>query len=349
MPIFNPILVRKKGKTSVPLDPVEAYENTRPADWLPMPIPKANEIYLLVHIPDGASSLIAFTVGCTDDYTVSIGATAICASGTKFEHELFAENYSNLTSTGMKQCLLKVTGTDITSFALATHSLKSSPSDYNAWNIVEISASLPQSTSIMCKGLTALKFFSLYGINNITNMGSMFYNCYSLAIIPTLDTSKVTGMASMFQNCYSLTTIPALNTSRVANMGSMFYNCYSLATIPTLDTSKVTGMSKMFYNCYSLVAIPVLDTSKVTGMGGMFFNCYSLASILLKPDITGWAGYAIELKNASLSHQAIINLLNSLPTITSSKTLTLIGNPGAPELTNEEKSIATNKHWALSL
>ena len=58
------------GSSGEPLDPVEVYNTTRPSDWLSMPTPADNEMYLLFHIPDGFSSLLAFTVTCTGNYTV---------------------------------------------------------------------------------------------------------------------------------------------------------------------------------------------------------------------------------------------------------------------------------------
>lgn len=61
------------GGPSAPLDPVEVYNATRPADWLPMPEPTDNEMYLLFLIPAGVSSLLAFTVTCTGSYTVALG------------------------------------------------------------------------------------------------------------------------------------------------------------------------------------------------------------------------------------------------------------------------------------
>ena len=117
--------------------------------------------------------------------------------------------------------------------------------------------------------------------SGVTNMNSMFYNCYSLVSIPLLDTSSVTTMNSMFSGCSSLVSIPLLDTSSVTTMSSMFYLCSSLVSIPLLDTSSVTNMNSMFYLCYSLVSIPLLDTSSVTNMGSMFSSCYSLVSIPL--------------------------------------------------------------------
>ena len=118
--------------------------------------------------------------------------------------------------------------------------------------------------------------------SNVTNMNSMFKNCYSLTSIPMLDTSKVTSMNSMFSSCYSLISISMLDTSKVTNTGFMFQNCYSLSSIPMLDTSKVWYIGNMFQNCYSLISIPMLDTSKMTSMNYTFDNCYSLTNVNLK-------------------------------------------------------------------
>ena len=329
------------GSTSKPLDPVEVYNNTRPSDWLPMPTPADNEMYLLFHIPDGVSSLLAFTVTCTGNYTVALGtvsggsfvasSSVDIASGSKYETELFADDYGNLTSDGHKQVMVKVSGTDILTWAPSTHSKKTSPSNFAGWNIVEIACRIPSGTSVACGSSTGnaslkkLRYFSWYGNNAVTAMSNMFIGCYSLTAIPQMDTSAVTNMSYMFKNCSSLTAIPQI------------------------DTSAVTDMNSMFYYCYSLTAIPQMDTSAVTNMSSMFNNCYSLTSIAFNGSVTGWAGYAVSLQDCSLGHAAIVAFFNSLPTITSAKAITLTGNPGVSELTDAEKAIATGKGWTLTL
>ena len=449
------------GSSGEPLDPVEVYNNTRPSDWLPMPTPADNEIYLLFHIPDGFSSLLAFTVTCTGNYTVALGtvsggsfvasSSVNIASGSKYEAELFADDYSNLTSDGMKQVMVKVSDTNILTWVPSTHSKKTSPSDFAGWNIVEITCRLPRGRSVVCgsntenPALKKLRYFAWYGKNAVTDMSSMFNHCYSLTAIPQMDTSAVTVMSGTFGSCYSLTAIPQMDTSAVTDMSYMFNYCYSLTAIPQMDTSAVTVMRNMFGVCHSLTAIPQMDTSAVTVMSSMFSNCYSLmaipqmdtsavkgmdymfsychsltaipqmdtsavilmnsmfnhcysltaipqmdtsavkgmnsmfgychsltaipqmdtsavtdmrntfdrcnslTAIAFNSSVTGWAGYAISLKDCSLSHAAIVAFFNSLPTITSAKAITLTGNPGVSELTDAEKAIATGRGWTLTL
>ena len=353
------------GSSGDPLDPVEVYNNTRPSDWLPMPTPADNEMYLLFHIPNGVSSLLAFTVTCTGNYTVALGtvsggsfvtsSSVDIASGSKYETELFADDYGNLTSDGHKQVMVKVSGTDILTWAPSTHSKKTSPSNFAGWNIVEIACRLPSGTSVACgnstqnSALKKLRYFTWHGKNAVTNMRYMFNSCNSLTAIPQMATSAVTNMSNMFGACYSLTAIPQMDTSAVTDMSNMFNNCDSLTAVPQMDTSAVTNMSNMFNGCNSLTAVSQMDTSAATNMSNMFNGCNYLTAITLNNTVTGWAGYAISLSDCSLSHAAIVAFFNSLPTITSAKAITLTGNPGVSELTDAEKAIAIGKGWTLTL
>ena len=61
--------------------------------------------------------------------------------------------------------------------------------------------------------------------SNVTNMGSMFAECYSLTSVALFDTSNVTDAESMFSNCSALTSIPLFDTSNISNMSYMFNGC----------------------------------------------------------------------------------------------------------------------------
>ena len=114
---------------------------------------------------------------------------------------------------------------------------------------------------------------------NVTDMDSMFENCYELQTIPQLYTSKVTTMSGMFNSCQNLQTIPQLDTSKVIRMDYMFHDCQNLQTIPQLNTIQVTRMDSMFATCTNLTTIPQLDTRNVTNMSSMFYVCKKLQTI----------------------------------------------------------------------
>lgn len=280
-----------------PLDPMAVYKATRPSDWLQMPEPQDNEIYLLFHIPDGLSSLIAVNVTCTGSYTIALGtvkngifiqsSSTENPSGTKYQAELFAKDYGDLTSDGFKQVMIKLSGTDILTMANSTHKDKYPYSKYfSDWNIVEISCRLPKGTSVNIgsssydeAALRQLRYFSWLGENQATTMSNIFHYCHSLIAILHLDTSSVKNMSKMFSECHSLKAIPQFDTSSVTDMSDMFSQCSSMITIPFLSTGSVKDMTNMFYYCSSLISIPHINTKSVTKMGYMFDCCYSLITI----------------------------------------------------------------------
>ena len=316
-----------------PIDPVQYYKENRNPNWLNMLgtgfgenydemeqyyESQNNEIRLLFLLYPPNDNLIAFTVFTqrgqyTVSYTQADGTqvTRSLNSSAKFEANLDYNDFgyefdmkNNVTGTGTRQVLITITGNNITNFSLSSHSLRPSSSNYNRWNIAEFMGKCTYMTSLSVDYCNMV-YFTLFGNNNITDIGSDFANnylleavlqlntsnvtnmnnmfgaCYNLQSIPNLNTSNVTSMNSMFSSCYNLQAIPVLDTSNVTNMYSMFSGCYNLQSIPNLNTSNVTSMNSMFSSCYNLQAIPVLDTSNVTNMSSMFGSCYSLKAINL--------------------------------------------------------------------
>ena len=142
-----------------------------------------------------------------------------------------------------------------------------------------------------CTALTSIDTTG-WDTSNITSMGGMFYKCFELTTldVSNWNTSKVTNMSYMFDYCSSLTSLDISNwdTSNVIYMYNMFYDCKTLTSLDVskFNTSKVTSMSYMFYDCNKLTTIDVSkwNTSKVTNMYGMFDYCSSLTSL----DIYNW-------------------------------------------------------------
>ena len=179
--------------------------------------------------------------------------------------------------------------------------------------------------------------------SKVDNMNNMFSGCSSLESIPLLDTSNVTSMNSTFYSCRSLTAVPQLNTSKVTDMGSMFCNCNSLTAVPLYNTSKVNNMSQMFWHCNNLQTVPAFDCSNVTNMNNIFASCSSLKSILMTN-----IGVALDISASTLFERSdLVTILNNLKTVTTTKTLKM-GATNLAKLTDEDKSIATNKGWTLA-
>ena len=81
----------------------------------------------------------------------------------------------------------------------------------------------------------------LIGINNITNISSMFSGCNSLLSIQNIqkwNTSKITDTSELFTFCNELKTLPDISffdTSNVQNMAGMFRCCESLISLPDIS------------------------------------------------------------------------------------------------------------------
>lgn len=133
---------------------------------------------------------------------------------------------------------------------------------------------------------------------------SNFYKVTTITGLENLDTSNMTDMSSMFLNCYPLASLDlsSFNTNAVTNMSSMFSSCKNL---PTLDLGnfslkKVISMTLMFAYCENLGTLHLNNNFNVSGKGpmNMFLNCGNNCSVTgvdsdvaknsLQAGMTGW-------------------------------------------------------------
>ncbi len=205
-----------------------------------------------------------------------------------------------------------------------------------------------------CDNLTSLDLSS-FNTSKVTNMSHMFDGCSKLTTLDlsNFDTSKVTDMSYMFDGCFGFTSLNVnnFNTSNVTNMTYMFYYCQKLTSIDVshFDTSNVTNMSYAFYYCTGLTSLDLSnwDISKVTGsynLSKAFDSCTSLVDFKAPKNISAPMDVS---KSTALSHDSLMSIINNLVTKTSTTKLTL-GATNLAKLSDEEKTIATNKGWTLA-
>lgn len=201
-----------------------------------------------------------------------------------------------------------------------------------------------------CTNLTDIDLSNI-NTSKTNNMAYMFYYCSSLTNIDlsNFNTSKVTTMANMFTSCYKLSEIDVsgFDTSNLQTTSSMFTSCRSLVNLDlsNFDTSNVTNISSMFSYCSNLEIIHgILDLQKATIVSNMFIGCSALQEVRIKNlSITG-----LSLNSSSnLSHESLIYLINNLVSTTTTKTI-ILGSINLAKLTDEEKTIATEKGWTLA-
>lgn len=178
---------------------------------------------------------------------------------------------------------------------------------------------------------------------NLRYMYNFFKYCEKITSIPKLNTSNAINMFGMFEGCTKLISIPQLDTHNCSMFHRMFYSCINLTSIPKLNTSKADTMNDMFYNCQKLTIIPQLDASNVTNLNNIFYDCSNLEQI----HMTGMKASFNISASTLFTRDALLEILNNLATVTSTKTLTM-SSTNLAKLTDEDKSIATNKGWTLA-
>lgn len=149
-------------------------------------------------------------------------------------------------------------------------------------------------------------------------------------ILETLDTRNVKRF-NMFDYAHKLKLFPNLSFDGATLMNPLISEGISL--YPTkLDVSSATGLTKI--GTYGTSTYPM------RGLRGL--------KVSNEAPFSG-ASPQIDVSYTGLDRDALVELFNSLPTVTGSQTLKCVGATGTANLTQADKDIATNKGWALTL
>ena len=298
-----------------PMTAEAVYQATRPAEWMPMPTPETDSVYMLI-VGSGVA-YVAFTASSADgaDLDVSIGTVDASGVYTSLDSLQAAVSGStskyaiNMDAYEGGQIMMRVGG-QVSSFAAA---------DYDAYiygaasMIVDIAMCTPHATAIRLSKYHTIRYayIDAYGDNAVdleqcfkpsetsnlvcvrhlrcsaSTLEGMFRDCTMLIAVnmANVDTSSVTSMSSMFRDCSGLMSLDlsGFNTSNVTSTSYMFYGCSGLTSldVSNWNTSRVTDMSYMFRGCSGLTSLDVsnFDTSSVTDMSYMFSGCSGLTSL----------------------------------------------------------------------
>ena len=215
----------------------------------------------------------------------------------------------------------------------------------------------------------------------ITSMESCWNGCYSLEEldVSNWDTSNwaVTAMNYLWYNCYSLKSLDlsAWDTSNwtISTLTSVWNGCYSLESLDVsgwdMSNWACTGVDYVFYRCYALKSLDLSDWDisswTTTTASGFLTELYSLESLSLPtgktftsnsfapnfPKLKDFDGVSINVNHSynsafSLTIESLVNIITALPTIGTSKTITLGNNQR--KLTSAQIAVATGKGWTVA-
>lgn len=270
-------------------------------------------------------------------------------SGNNTANSMFANCYSLETITGISNWQFNFTNS-LGSMFSACRSLKEL--DVSGWKVNTITSFA--SMFINCWGLRELDL-SEWNPENCTNLSSMFSDCHSLRTVGDIsgwNTGKVTTLASMFNACMNLSEDPNIsdwNVEKVTTTASMFANCSSLKelTIIGWNLAACTTIATMFRYMYNLEKITLtgwqLPKLTATAPAQFLGDCWNLREVY-PPPIPLNHSYA---NSRSLTHACLVRIINSLPTVTTARTINLTAS-NVSRLTADEKAIATAKKWTIA-
>ena len=281
----------------------------RPSDWLPMPTDAANQVCCLVMVNDTDSEYVGLKAVAVGGYTVDWGdgTTENIASNVNAYHKY---DYADTDLDG----------------TLCSRGYKQA--------MITIT---PQS---------AVDFTALY-----FNVRHSYYTAGAVSQ-PFLDMQvNAPGCTVVQSYTVSVSYCRYIERWNITAMGAqtdqvnMFYQNFSCQsyTFPAGFGSVATDQSYMFHSNFSCQSYTFPDDfgSVATTQYQMFYNNYSCKALTGNEAEISWVASCL------LDTLALIDLFNSLPTVTGSPTLTITGNPGAAALTTTDREIATDKGWVL--
>ena len=145
--------------------------------------------------------------------------------------------------------------------------------------------------------------------SNVTSLNSLFQRCNSLKQedFPDFgDTSRITNMASLFTECFGLITAPEMNTQNVTHVHFMFSGCTNLVNVPVYNFAKVgrnnsTGFQGFIEGC------PSLSDESLNNIMGSMATATSLASQYKTMKFAGFSQEQVTKCQSMSNYQTLID------------------------------------------
>ena len=274
-----------------------------------------------------------------------------CFSGQSWSKMTYA-NFSNMTLTNVSGMIGGI-------------------NNANAINVTEV---ILKNTTITTGDLNSMFKTSMFShidlssikfTKKITNISSMFQNCYNLESIDLsmMDLSNITTMQALFQTCSKLTSIKLPTTTFVNNWVNIIYAFQNVKSLTRLDLSMLHGgVQGTYRTIQGMAALEYFDFStlnmKTDHLGySLTDGTKTLTSFKYFKSLT-WNNFGtvnifqnFSLKMYSLlDRETLLSFFNALPDISSLTTTVYnlaVGSEHLSKLTDDEISEITNKGYSL--
>lgn len=222
-------------------------------------------------------------------------------------------------------------------------------------NVLNVSSSI----NSLAFNATALEYIPVIdGDNETVNCASSFAGSGVLKITIKNFKMSATNSTALFYNSKVQDVIfNNIDTSAVSNFTNFFALATNLKKVPNgMDFSSATTMPSILQNNSSLQDT-VLDVSSATGLTRL--GCYGSSTTYFVGGLKGLrvsseapfdnaTAPQINVQYTGLGRAALVQLFNDLPTVSGGQIINAVGCSGTSDLTDVDKSIATDKGWTIT-
>lgn len=191
-----------------------------------------------------------------------------------------------------------------------------------------------------------------FDFSGLEDWSELFYENFKLNKIDLNFNATPTSMHSTFHSCISLNKIDLSkwDLSKNTNLYATFDSCTNLQelNLGKAETQNVQNFHRAFANCKELVSLQELDASG---------NNYDTPSYFDSPfygaeSLRHFGGFknlskTMNVEQAPLTYQSVLNILNGLAEGVTNKTI-YFNQTNVNMLSDEDIAIATNKGWTVS-
>ena len=186
------------------------------------------------------------------------------------------------------------------------------------------------------------------------NLKSVFLKCENLTYLPTLNCTLTVDASFMFANCYKLENI-VIKNMRIVNGKYMFHNCRALKKLPVIYCTSALAMNNYITNDTALqdTIIDVSSSNNLKTIGAFGSSSYFMSGfkglrVSSSAPFSDTTSPQIDVSYTGMDRAALVQLFNDLPTVSAGQIINIVGCTGAPDLTDDDKAIATNKGWSIT-
>ena len=210
----------------------------------------------------------------------------------------------------------------------------------------------------LLRGMPNIKYVPVLDCNNtdayFNYMASHLTNLTSI----TVKNANVVDADDAFSESINIESIKFVNvdTSSCSSLSEMFRQCRSLNKLPDLNLSSATIAFNFLTEAVALEDT-ILDVSSATalerigcyGKSNYFMSGFKGLRVSNEAPFNNVTAPQIDVSYTGMDRAALVQLFNDLPTVNAGQIIDITGTTGREDLTNDDKTIATDKGWTIAL